>query len=117
MSIVYILVFPGLLFLSVSGMLLEYVDRKLYAKLQNRVGPPWFQPFADFVKLISKEDLVPGRDKKIMFRLLPFFALSAIVTSMLYIPVWGTKSAFSFNGDIIVVLYLLSIPTLTFFLA
>jgi len=117
MSIVYILVFPGLLFLSVSGMLLEYVDRKLYAKLQNRVGPPWFQPFADFVKLVSKEDLVPGRDKKIMFRLLPFFALSAIVTSILYIPIWDTKAAFSFNGDIIVVLYLLSIPTLTFFLA
>jgi NADH-quinone oxidoreductase subunit H len=117
MSLVYILVFPGFLFLSVAGMLLEYVDRKLYAKLQNRVGPPWFQPFADFIKLIAKEDLVPGKDKKVMFRLLPFFALSAIVTSFIYIPIWGTKALSSFNGDIIVVLYLLSIPTLTFFLA
>lgn len=117
MSLVYILVFPGLLFLSVSGMFVEYVDRKLYAKLQNRVGPPWFQPFADFVKLLAKENLVPGRDKKVMFQLLPFFALAAIATSFMYIPVWGTNALFSFNGDIIVVLYLLSIPTLTFFLA
>jgi NADH-quinone oxidoreductase subunit H len=117
MSLVYILIFPGLFFLSLSGMFLEYIDRKLHARLQNRVGPPWFQPFADFIKLISKENLVPGKDRKIMFRLLPFFALSAIATSIMYIPVWGTKAVFSFNGDIIVVLYLLSIPTLTFFLA
>jgi len=117
MSLVYILVFPGLLFLSISGMFLEYVDRKLYAKMQNRVGPPWFQPFADFIKLLAKENLVPGKGKKVMFRILPFFALSAIATSIMYIPVWGTKALFSFNGDIIVVLYLLSIPTLTFFLA
>ena len=117
MSLVYILVFPGFLFLSIAGMFLEYVDRKLYAKMQNRVGPPWFQPFADFVKLLAKENLVPGKGKKIMFRILPFFALAAIATSMMYIPVWGTKAVFSFNGDIIVVLYLLSIPTLTFFLA
>jgi NADH-quinone oxidoreductase subunit H len=117
MSLVYILVFPGLLFLSVSGMFVEYVDRKLYARLQNRVGPPWFQPFADFVKLLAKENLVPGKDRKVMFQLLPFFALAAIATSFMYIPVWGTRALFSFNGDIIVVLYLLSIPTLTFFLA
>jgi NADH-quinone oxidoreductase subunit H len=116
-ALVYILVFPGLLFLSASGMFLEYIDRKLYAKLQNRVGPPWFQPFADFVKLLAKENLVPGKGKKIMFQLLPFFALAAIVTSFMYIPIWGTNALFSFNGDIIVVLYLLSIPTLTFFLA
>jgi NADH-quinone oxidoreductase subunit H len=117
MSLVYILVFPGFLFLSISGMFLEYIDRKLYAKMQNRVGPPWFQPFADFVKLLAKENLVPGKSKKVMFRILPFFALAAIATSIMYIPIWGTKAVFSFNGDIIVVLYLLSIPTLTFFLA
>jgi NADH-quinone oxidoreductase subunit H len=117
MSLVYILVFPGFLFLSIAGMFLEYVDRKLYAKLQNRVGPPWFQPFADFVKLLAKENLVPGKGKKVMFQILPFFALAAIATSIMYIPIWGTNAVFSFNGDIIVVLYLLSIPTLTFFLA
>lgn len=116
-ALVYILVFPGLLFLGISGMFMEYIDRKLYARLQNRVGPPWFQPFADFIKLIAKENLIPGKSRKVMFRLLPFFALSAIVTAFMYIPIWGSNALFSFNGDIIVVLYLLSIPTLTFFLA
>lgn len=116
-SLVYILVFPGLLFLSVSGMFFEYVDRKLYAKFQNRVGPPWFQPFADFVKLLAKESIIPEAAEKKMFKSLPFFALAAIVTSFTYIPIWKTNALFSFNGDVIVVLYLLSIPTLTFFLA
>ncbi|MDD5687397.1 MAG: NADH-quinone oxidoreductase subunit H [Elusimicrobia bacterium] len=116
-SLFYILVFPGLLFLSTFGMFLEYVDRKLCAKLQNRVGPPWFQPFADFVKLLAKEDIVPEEAEKIMFKSLPFVALTAIVTSFVYIPIWGTDALVSFNGDVIVVLYLLSIPTLTFFLA
>src|SRR5450830_852275 len=116
-SLVYILVFPGLLFLSVSGMFFEYVDRKLYAKFQNRVGPPWFQPFADFVKLLAKESIIPEAAEKRMFKSLPFFALAAIVTSFTYIPIWKTNALFSFNGDVIVVLYLLSIPTLTFFLA
>ncbi len=118
MSIFYILVFPGLLFLSIAGLFTEYVDRKIYARLQNRVGPPWFQPFADFIKLLSKENIIPGAtEEKIMFKVLPSFALAAIVTSFLYIPIWGTKALFSFHGDIIVVLYLLTIPTITFFLA
>jgi NADH-quinone oxidoreductase subunit H len=117
LSLVYILVFPGLLFLSVLGMFLEYVDRKLYAKLQNRVGPPWFQPFADFVKLLAKENIVPEEAEKPMFKAVPFFAMTAIVTSFIYIPIWESKALYSFYGDVVVVLYLLSIPTLTFFLA
>ena len=54
-----ILVFPGFIFLGVFGLLAEYVDRILYARLQNRLGPPWFQPFADFIKLVSKENIIP----------------------------------------------------------
>jgi NADH-quinone oxidoreductase subunit H len=115
-SLFYILIFPGLIFLSVYGFMLEFVDRKLYARLQNRVGPPWFQPLADFIKLISKETIIPGEADKRMFRLLPVFALAAACTAFLYVPVWGPDAVFKFNGDIIVVLYLLTIPTLTFFL-
>ena len=93
------------------------MDRKLYARLQNRVGPPWFQPLADFIKLVAKEDIVPDEADRRMFKLMPMVALAAAVTAFLYIPVWGTQRAVSFDGDLIVVLYLLTIPTLTFFLA
>jgi NADH-quinone oxidoreductase subunit H len=111
-----ILIFPGLLFLSVFGVVAEYVDRILYARMQNRMGPPWFQPVADFIKLLAKEDIIPGEADKGMFTALPVVALTAVVTAFIYIPLWSTAALFSFNGDAIVVLYLLTIPTVTFFL-
>ncbi len=111
-----ILIFPGLLFLFVFGLFAEYLDRKLYARFQNRVGPPWFQPLADFIKLLSKEDIIPEEADARIFKLMPVFALTATVSAFLYIPTWSKEAIFSFNGDIIVVLYLLTIPTLTYFL-
>ncbi len=115
-SIFSILVFPGFLFLSIYSLILEFIDRKLYARFQNRVGPPWFQPLADFIKLISKETIIPADADKRMFKWLPVFALTAVTTAFLYIPIWSTGSLLPFKGDVIVVLYLLTIPTLTFFL-
>jgi NADH-quinone oxidoreductase subunit H len=116
MSIFYILVFPGIIFLGVAGLFAEYVDRKLYARLQNRMGPPWFQPFADFIKLSAKEAVIPERASALIFRVMPVLAATAVVTAFLYIPMWRAQAVYSFSGDIIVVLYLLTIPTLTFFL-
>lgn len=116
MALFNILIFPGFLFLAIFGWLAEYIDRKLYARLQNRMGPPWFQPFADFVKLVSKESVIPEEANPRMFKLMPIFALTATVTAILYIPLWSRHALFSFNGDVIVVIYLLTIPTLTYFL-
>lgn len=110
-----ILIFPGFVFLAIFGWMAEYLDRKLYARLQNRVGPPWFQPVADFIKLVSKEDIIPEEANPRMFKMMPVFALAASITAILYIPLWKTEALFSFNGDLIVVLYLLTIPTLTYF--
>jgi NADH-quinone oxidoreductase subunit H len=111
-----ILIFPGFLFVSVFGLIAEFVDRKLHARMQNRVGPPYFQPLADFIKLLGKEELIPKDANATMFRVTPVFALASAVTAFLYIPLWNTEALFSFNGDVIVVLYLLTIPTLTFFI-
>lgn len=111
-----IIIFPGFFFLTGFGLIAEYIDRKLYARLQNRVGPPWFQPLADIIKLIAKEDIVPDEANKNIFRLMPILALTTTVVASLYIPMWGSSALYSFNGDVIVVLYLLTIPTLSFFL-
>ncbi|MFH0940950.1 MAG: complex I subunit 1 family protein [Candidatus Omnitrophota bacterium] len=111
-----ILVFPGFLFVSLFGLAAEFIDRKIYARLQNRVGPPWFQPLADFIKLLAKEDVVPCDANKAMFETVPLFALTAAVTAFLFTPLATPHSLYSFNGDVIVVLYLLTIPTLAFFI-
>ena len=111
-----LLVFPGLLFLMFFGWVLEYLDRKLYALLQNRVGPPWFQPFADFVKLVAKEDLIPTEANPVMFKLMPVLALTAVLTAMLHIPIGNAHPTIVFEGSVVVVVYLLTLPTLAFFL-
>ena len=115
-ALFYILVFPGFLFLFIFGFIAEYVDRKLYARFQNRIGPPWFQPVADFIKLISKEEIIPEEADVTVFKLMPVFALVSSSAAILYIPIWSTHAVFHFNGDIIVVLYLLAVPTLCYFL-
>jgi NADH-quinone oxidoreductase subunit H len=117
MAILNLLLFPGLFFLMAYGLIVEFVDRKLYARFQNRMGPPWYQPLADIVKLASKESIIHCEADRRWFKLMPVFALAAVATAFLYVPVWGTKSLFPFSGDVIVVLYMLTIPTLTFFIA
>ncbi len=115
-ALLNILVFPGFLFLVGFALSGEWLDRVLYARMQNRVGPPWFQPLADIIKLASKEDTIPEGADRSIFKLMPVFALTSTVVASFYIPIYRTQALFSFTGDLVVVLYLLTIPTLTFFL-
>ncbi len=112
----YMLVFPGLLFLIAAGLAGDVLDRKLHARLQNRVGPPWYQTLADLIKLCAKQDLIPKFADRSIFVLSPAVALASTVTAFFYIPIWSHKAGMSFDGDIILVLYLLTVPTITFFL-
>jgi len=115
-TLLALMIFPGFVFMAAVGMAGEFVDRKLYARLQNRVGPPWFQPLADFIKLLSKEELIPEVADPFIFKAMPVLALASAATAIIYIPIWGPSALYSFEGDAVVVLYLLTIPTLAFFL-
>ena len=108
-DIFYLLVFPGLLFVSVVGLLLAGIDRKVLARMQKRVGPPIIQPFYDFFKLMGKETIIPHAANRTVFLAAPVVGFVSLVVLMLFIPVFGF-SAFSGKADLIVVLYLLTIP-------
>ncbi len=110
-------VFPGGLFLLAGGMAYEWADRKLLALFQNRVGPRWFQPLADTVKLLAKEEILPERANPFLFKALPLIALAGGLTAALYVPIAGLQPAYGFSGDLIVALYLLSLLTLCMGLA
>ncbi|MBM4464380.1 MAG: NADH-quinone oxidoreductase subunit H [Chloroflexi bacterium] len=111
-----ILIFPGFLFLFVCALAFQWIDRRVAARLQGRIGPPWFQPLADFIKLMAKEDLLPTGAHEWACAALPTVSLAAVLTAALYIPVSG-RAASAFEGDLIAVLFLLSIPALAYFLA
>ncbi len=110
--LLYFFIFPGFLFASVAGMLAGWIDRKVTARIQYRVGPPWYQNFADIVKLLGKEIITPA-GRTITFLLSPFVGLVAasLVASLL-----GDALSYkelSFIGDLIVIIYLLTIPAIS----
>lgn len=114
--LVTLFVFPGFGFLVACALLFEWIDRRTIARLQARVGPPWFQPVADLLKLLSKESVLPRQADRPICRALPVVALAAVLTAALYVPVGG-RVVYAFEGDLIVVLFLLSLPALFYFLA
>ena len=116
-SLVSLLVFPAGLTLILTGMFYEWIDRKLVARFQNRVGPRWFQPFADMVKLFAKEQITPGLANPFLFFGLPVVAIAGALTSALYVPLMGMEPVHSFRGDLIVTIYLLSLLTMCIGLA
>lgn len=106
------LVFPGLLFASLIGLLYIGIDRKVGAHMQNRIGPPIWQEFLDVGKLLSKEDITPAAAQTSVFTAAPLVALGAAVTAMLLLPITSAQPALKTVADLIVIIYLLNIPAI-----
>ena len=117
LAVLTYLFFPGGLFVIVGSLAYEYVDRKLVARFQNRIGPRWFQPLADFVKLLVKEEIVPQGVSPGLFLWLPAVALAAALATALYVPMAGLTPTWSFRGDVVATVYLLMMMTLCIGLA
>jgi len=96
----------------VLGLVSSWVDRKVTARVQYRVGPPLLQPFYDVLKLMGKETLVPERAQGRGFLLAPVVGLAAAGVAAAIIWMANLKPALApgFVGDLIVVIYLLTIP-------
>jgi NADH-quinone oxidoreductase subunit H len=114
MTFVY-LIFLGFAATAVLGLITSWIDRKVTARVQYRVGPPFLQPFYDIVKLLGKETLIPAGASKGMFLIAPVIGISGVITvSTLF---W-VNQFFSdgFMGDWIVAMYLLTVPSLSIIL-
>jgi NADH-quinone oxidoreductase subunit H len=106
------LVFPGLAFMAGAGLLVSWVDRKVTARLQWRVGPPLAQPLYDLVKLVGKETIVPRNGSRLAFLGAPLIGLAGVTLAGTLIGTAVLQPADGFTGDLIVVLYLLVLPAL-----
>lgn len=79
----------------VATMLMVWFERKVIAGMQNRVGPnkagPWglLQTLADGTKLFFKEDLLPDRADRLVFRLAPYLVLAPAFLAFAIIPLGG----------------------------
>ncbi|MCF7885633.1 MAG: NADH-quinone oxidoreductase subunit H [Candidatus Marinimicrobia bacterium] len=104
----YLLIFPGLLFTAVLGLVVGWVDRKVSARFQYRVGPPFFQNFNDFFKLLGKQTIIVKDSVKSMFISAPLvsFGTLSLLAMLIGLPLFFGQS---FGGDIFVVMYLMVI--------
>jgi NADH-quinone oxidoreductase subunit H len=120
-----VLVFPGFTFILFLTMFCDWVERKIEARMQNRVGPKFtgpagiLQPFADFIKLLTKEDIVPRDSKKAVFRFAPILSFSVMVFALSFLPIDGSAAIPSsgFAGDLIVIMALVTIANFLLFLS
>lgn len=81
--------------LLVSVLLMVWWERKLIADMQNRIGPnragPFgiFQTLADGIKLFFKEDLLPDRADRRVFRLAPYLSAVPAFLAFAIVPIGG----------------------------
>jgi formate hydrogenlyase subunit 4 len=99
-------------FAIIAGLLYMGIDRKLAAHMQARVGPPIRQPFRDLRKLLCKDCVVPENAIPWLFNLAPILALASSILILLYLPIGSVMPVLGGYGDLILVMYLLTVPAL-----
>lgn len=114
--IFYIFIFPGFFFTATIGLFASFIDRKVSARVQWRVGPPWYQPWIDFIKLLGKEVIVPKGASRYAFLGAPVIGLvsATIVSMIIWMAIISPEK--SFLGDIIVVIYFLAMVPISIIL-
>src|SRR5437588_3425380 len=102
---------------------LQWVERKVIAHIQVRLGPSrvgphgLMQPLADVIKLITKEDLIPPHVNKFLYLFAPFFAIVLALLSVAIIPfgstvtIFGQKTTLQLTDLNIGVLFILAISS------
>jgi NADH-quinone oxidoreductase subunit H len=118
-----VLVFPGIALLFALAFFYEWIDRKFFARVQNRYGPLYtgfsglLQPLADFIKLLSKEDISPMTCERILFFSTPVLYLVLPLMALLIIPISSPTGLIAFEGDLIFTMFIFTSITVTVFLA
>ncbi len=105
-----LLIFPGLLFAMPAAWFFLWVERKAVARMQERVGPPFMQPFWDFIKLLGKSTPPRPGIAGFIMRAWPLIAVASAAGAVGLLPVLPASGGF--EGDLILLLALLELPSI-----
>jgi len=103
--------------------LISVLERKILGRIQNRYGPNrvgpcgLFQPVADGIKMLIKEDVVPARADKIVHFLAPVLIAAAAILALGVIPYGRNMTPFVIDGGILFFFAVGSATELTVFMA
>ena len=117
--IIFILVNAVLL----GAAVITWGERRVLGRFQNRVGPNrWgpfgmFQPIADLLKLLTKEDLRPQGSDRIVFALVPVLMVAPLILLTAVIPFAKNTALASLNVGVLYILAVSSVSSVAIFMA
>ena len=106
---------PVLLVLILMVAYLTFWERKVIGWMQNRIGPnrvgPWglFQPFADVIKLLLKEVVVPANANRFLFLIAPVLSIAPALAAWAVIPLFPDFAIADIDAGLLYVLALTSL--------
>jgi NADH-quinone oxidoreductase subunit H len=125
--ITFIMTLLGVLAVAIFVLLVDvflvWVERKVVARFQDRLGPnrlgPFglIQPFADVIKLLIKEDITPDGADRVVFNIAPILALATVLILWAVIPFSSTILGADLNVGILFFVAAGSIGTLGIIMA
>jgi NADH-quinone oxidoreductase subunit H len=107
---IQLLVFPGLVYAVSASFFMVWLQRKINARLQGRIGPPFYQPFFDFVKLLGKEPIERPPLQGFVMTALPVAAVVATLGAVALLPVLPSEAGFP--GDLVLLVALIEVGPL-----
>ncbi|MFB3852699.1 MAG: respiratory chain complex I subunit 1 family protein [Vicinamibacterales bacterium] len=106
-DVAYVMVAVNLLLFMLLAPFYEGIVRRVTARVQSRQGPPLLQPYFDLLKLLGKERIDAGGTWP--FRFAPLVALGAMLVVVAIVPAAGRATALTGRGDLITLVYLLTL--------
>lgn len=109
--------------LMVLDIFLVWVERKVVARFQDRLGPnrlgPFglIQPFADIIKLLIKEDTTPGGADKVVYNLAPMLSMMSVLILWAVMPLAPKIIGVDLNIGVLYIIAAGAIGTLSIIMA
>lgn len=101
--------------IAVSALFFIWLERKVSARIQDRLGPTrvgrfgWMQTIADGIKLLVKEDFIPAQADRWLFRLAPYLAFLGAFLPLMILPFGAGLFAIETGASVFLLLSLMSL--------
>jgi len=115
LAVIVAQILPLVIVLILCVAFLTYIERKVIGYMQNRIGPNrvgprgWFQPFADVIKLLVKEVVVPSRANRFLFLVAPLLSIVPALATWAVMPLFPGYAIADIDAGLLYILALTSL--------